>query len=130
MLFYAQLFDGSITFSKWKISIQWITQLVSLILIPHWNYPFVYRYFEKSFKVKEVCTCYNCLNYGKVWTNFIRAFWKYFEIKVLRIVIKTVNIQVIVVVIHLHCFQVVQNLFGKVSISLQKAPNLGRFKKT
>ena len=32
-------------------------------------------FFEKSFKVKEVCTCYNCLNYGKVWTNFIRAFW-------------------------------------------------------
>ena len=30
----------------------------------------------------------------------------------------------------LHCFQVVQNLFGKVSIFLQKAPNLGRFKKT
>lgn len=48
--FYAQLYDIWITVSKWKISTQWITQLVSLILIPHWNYPFVYRYsiFEQS----------------------------------------------------------------------------------
>ena len=28
-----------------------------------------------------VPTCHNCLNYGKVSTNSIRAFWKYFETK-------------------------------------------------
>ena len=64
--------------------------------------------------------------FEQILLELFEIFWN----KVLRIVIKTVNIQVIVVVIHLHCFQVVQNLFGKVSILLQKAPNLGRFKKT
>ena len=28
-----------------------------------------------------VCTCHNCLSLGKVWTNSMRAFWKYFEMK-------------------------------------------------
>ena len=36
-------------------------------------------FFKKS--LKGVCTCHNCLNYGKVWTNSMRAFWKYFETK-------------------------------------------------
>ena len=63
--------------------------------------------------------------FEQILLELFEIFWN----KVLRIVIKTVNIQVNVVVIHLHCFQVVQNLFGKVSILLQKAPNLGRFKK-
>ena len=31
--------------------------------------------------LKGVCTCHNCLSLGKVWTNSIRAFWKYFETK-------------------------------------------------
>ena len=40
---------------------------------------------------KGAYTSLICLNYSKVWTNSIRAFWKYFEWnKVLR-VIKTVN---------------------------------------
>ena len=29
--------------------------------------------------LKGVCTCYNCVHYGKVWTNSMRAFSKYFE---------------------------------------------------
>ena len=29
--------------------------------------------------LKGVCTCYNCLHYGVVWTNSMRAFSKYFE---------------------------------------------------
>ena len=29
-------------------------------------------FFKKS--LKGVCTCHNCLNYGKVWTNSMRAF--------------------------------------------------------
>ena len=36
-------------------------------------------FFKKS--LKGVCTCHNCLNYGKVWTNSMRAFSKYFETK-------------------------------------------------
>ena len=30
---------------------------------------------------KGVCACHNCLNYGKVWTNSVRALLKYFEMK-------------------------------------------------
>ena len=60
--FYAQLYDSWITFSKWKMSIQWITQLVSLILIPHWKYPFVYRYstFEQSWTCFMKCVYSFC----------------------------------------------------------------------
>ena len=34
-----------------------------------------------NISLKGVCICHNCLNYGKVWTNSMRAFWKYFETK-------------------------------------------------
>ena len=34
-------------------------------------------FFKKS--LKGVCTCHNCLNYCKVWTNFMRAFSKYLK---------------------------------------------------
>ena len=36
-------------------------------------------FFKKS--LKGVCTCHNFLNYGKVWTNSMRAFSRYFETK-------------------------------------------------
>ena len=36
-------------------------------------------FFKKS--LKGDCTCHNCLNYGKVLTNPMRAFSKYFETK-------------------------------------------------
>ena len=32
-------------------------------------------------RLKGVCTCHNCLNYGKVWTNSMRVFSKHFETK-------------------------------------------------
>ena len=31
--------------------------------------------------LKGVCTCHNCLHYGKVWRNSMRAFSKYFEMQ-------------------------------------------------
>ena len=37
------------------------------------------EFFEKL--LKGVCTCHNFVNYGKVLTNSIRAFSKYFETK-------------------------------------------------
>ena len=36
--------------------------------------------FEKK-SLKGACTCHNCLNYGKVWTNSMGAFSRYFETK-------------------------------------------------
>ena len=36
-------------------------------------------FLKKSFK--GVCTCHNCLHYGKVWRNSMTAFSKYFEMQ-------------------------------------------------
>ena len=47
----------------------------------HFSFIFVFlcsRSFLKK-SLKGVCTCYNCLHYGIVWTNSMRAFLKYFE---------------------------------------------------
>ena len=49
----------------------------------HFLFIFVFlctrSFFKKS--LKGVYTYHNCLNYGKVWTNSMTAFWKYFETK-------------------------------------------------
>ena len=40
------------------------------------------EFFFLKKSLKGVCTWHSCLNYCKVWTNFMRAFSKYFETKV------------------------------------------------
>ena len=53
------------------------------------NDAITFFYLSLCFSVLEVVlrnrlreyTCHNCLNYGKVGTNSMREFWKYFETK-------------------------------------------------
>ena len=70
---------------RWKFLIIWVL-LQSELPWQHndtitFLFIFVFLCTRMLKSLKGVCTCQNCLNYGKVWTNSIRAFWKYFETK-------------------------------------------------
>ena len=50
-----------------------------------WHFLFIFLFLctRSFFKklLKGVCACHSCHNYGKVWTDSVRALLKYFEMK-------------------------------------------------
>ena len=74
-----------------------MTPLLFYLHLPFWVLGVAF-----SYRLRElVPSCLSCLGYGKVWTISKRAFWKYFETRVLRVTKTVIKHAINIIILYL-----------------------------